>query len=185
MSHATTSPTTSPLKYLLFSVLFISACSPLSATTIDKTSTINKPAETSPADRARALQQWIDARTAYEETLDYSSLEEDKAYKYKAMRRLVETKYFLMLAEKDLQYNTDKSVALEDFNQARRLLKKSMATAINAADRQKMEAIDKKLNGMQRAVERDINAKPRWLPMDQRSEFDNILAQLEDIIRGQ
>jgi len=174
----TTTP--SRLLYLLFSVLFITACSPLSVATADKSSSSASIA----MDRQNAIQQWIKARAAYEKTLDYSSLEQEKKYKYRAMRNLVEARYFLMLAEKDLQYNSDKSVVLDDFDQARQLLEKVMATA-NTADRQKIEAIHKQLDKMRLAVKRDIAAEVRWLPIDQRSAFDAILAQLEDIIRGQ
>ena len=174
----TTTPTR--LLYLLFSVLFITACSSLSVATADKS-----PSSASIAmDRQNAIQQWIKARAAYERTLDYSSLEQEKKYKYRAMRNLVEARYFLMLAEKDLQYNSDKSVVLDDFDQARQLLEKALATA-NTADRQKIEAIHKQLDKMRLAVKRDIAAEFRWLPVDQRSAFDAILAQLEDLIRGQ
>ncbi len=180
MSHAITSR----LKYLLFSILFITACSPLSATMADKATPANKTANTASADRESAIQQWIDARAAYEKTLDYSNLELENEYKYKTMRTLVEAKYFLMLAEKDLQFNTDKSVALDDFNQARQLLEKA-ATTINPENKKKLEIIRNQLDKMHLAVKRDLVNEARWMPADQRREFDSTLARIEDILTMQ
>jgi len=180
MSHAITSR----LKYLLFSILFITACSPLSATVAGKATPANKTANTASADRESAIQQWINARAAYEKTLDYSNLELENEYKYKTMRTLVEAKYFLMLAEKDLQFNTDKSVALDDFNQARQLLEKA-ATTINPENKQKLEIIRNQLDKMHLAVKRDLVNEARWMPADQRREFDSTLARIEDILTMQ
>lgn len=176
--------TTARSSYLLFSVIFITACTPLSATTLEKPADKVATSQTANKNRERAIQQWIDARAAYEKSLDYSSLELENEYKYKTMRTLVEAKYFLMLAEKDLQYNTDKSVALDDFNQARQLLEKAK-TAAGAGDRQKIDSIHEQLDEMRLAVKRDMTSEARWLPIDQRSKFDTVLAQLEDIIRRQ
>ncbi len=173
---------TTRLPYLIFSVVSMTACSsPFAAVhdaSADKTA-ISVPAN---KDRENAIQQWIKARAEYEETLDFSTLEEDKEYEYRAMRSLVEAKYFLTIAEKDLKYNSDKTVALDDFDQARQLLEKAMLTA-NVSDRKKIEAIHERLDNMRLAVKRDISAEARWMPLDQRSAFDAIFAQLEEIIK--
>jgi len=131
--------------------------------------------------RARAIQRWIRARADYEKTLDYSDLELEHEYKYKTMRTLAEAKYFLMLADTDLIFNTDKSVALDDFNQARELLEKAASTT-STANKKKLETIHRQLDKMRLAIKRDINAETRWLPVDQRAEFDSIQTRIEKIL---
>jgi len=173
-------------QHILFSILFLSVCNPLWATTPDTATPAGKTIKMLPVDKNResAVQQWIRTRAEYEKTLDYASLEQEDAYKYKTMRTLVEIKYFLSLAEKDLQYNSDKSVALDDFNQARRLVAEE-ATTINAANKQKLDVIHQQLDKMQQAIRDDIASGERWLPVDQRTALDSILAQIEDMINMQ
>jgi len=171
-------------QHILFSVLFLGACSPLWAATPDTATPAGKTTKILPVDKNResAVQQWIRARAEYEKTLDYASLEQEDAYKYKTMRTLVEIKYFLSLAEKDLQYNSDKSVALDDFNQARRLVAK-VATTINAVNKQKLDVIHQQLDKMQQIIKDDIASRERQLPVDQRTTLDSILVQVEDMIK--
>jgi|GEM_PF-6418214 len=163
------------VEYIIFSVLFLSACSPLWATT--------KAMSAAPVNKNRedAIQRWIRARADYEKTLDYSDLEQEHEYKYKTMRVLAEAKYFITLAETDLVFNSDKSVALDDFNLARRLLEKAATTA-NTANSKKLVTIQRQLDKMRLAVKRDINAESRWLPVDQRAEFDSIQSRIEEIL---
>ncbi len=89
-----------------------------------------------------------------------------------------------MLAEKDLKFNTDKSVALDDFNQARQLLEKA-ATTVSQENKQKLASISKQLGEMRLAVKRDLSSEAKWMPVDQRSKFDSTLAKIEEILSAQ
>ncbi len=169
------------VEYILFSALFLTACSPLWATTPGTATPAVKTAHAVSAHKARerAVQQWIRARADYEKTLDYSDLEQE--HEYTTMLALAEAKYFLMLADTDLIFNTDKSVALDDFNQARELLEKAASTT-STANKKKLETIHRQLDKMRLAVKSDINAETRWLPVDQRAEFDSIQTRIEKIL---
>ena len=168
---------------LYASLLACSSAHTIPAATEVKAATVSV-SDANHQEREKLVEQWVRARAAYERSLDYSALSKERQDRYKTLRALVEARYFLNLAEKDLVFLSDKTVAVKDFDQAKRLLEKAKET-VSKRYRRLLNTIYEQLLGMQKSLMRDINDEIRWVPVNQRGQFDLILMRLEKIIRGQ
>lgn len=165
---------------LVFSCVFLLACTPLSATKPTDTTTAPPPKKQQTDITDNSTMQWEKEHAAYERDLDYSTINTTGDYKTK--RTLVEAKYFLSLAYMDLNYNRDKSIAVKDIDHALSLLKASLATS-SPRDKTAIKSIQANLQAMRLSAHRDAAASIIWLPEKQQAAYEAITAKLEMLIQ--
>lgn len=165
---------------LVFSCVFLLACSPLSATKPTDTTTTPPPAKQQTNITSKSTEQWEEGHAAYERDLDYSTI--NTIGDYKTKRTLVEAKYFLSLAYMDLNYNRDKSIAVKDIDQSLSWLKASLATA-SPRDTAAIKSIENDLQAMRLSAQRDAAASIIWLPEKQQAAYEALTANLEELIQ--
>lgn len=165
---------------LVFSCVFLLACTPLSATKTADTTAAPSPAKQQPDVTDNSTEQWEEGHAAYERDLDYSTI--NTIGDYKTKRTLVEAKYFLNLAYMDLNYNRDKSIAVKDIDRALSWLKASLATA-SPRDIDAIKSIQTDLQAMRLSAQRDAAASIIWLPEEQQAAYEFLTAKLEKLIQ--
>ena len=165
---------------LVFSCVFLLACSPLSATKPSATTMAPSPTKQQTNITNNSTEQWEERHAAYERDLDYSTI--NTVGDYKTKHTLVEAKYFLSLAYMDLNYNRDKSIAVKDIDHALSWLKASLATA-SPRDTTAIKSIQKNLQAMRLSAQRDAAASIVWLPEEQQATYEALTANLEKLIQ--
>ena len=165
---------------LIFSCVFLLACTPLSATKASDTTPAPSHAKQQTDATDTSTKQWEKERAAYERDLDYSTI--NSIGEYKTKRTLVETKYYLSLAYMDLNYNRDKSIAVKDIDRALSWLKSSMTTA-SPQDMDALKSIQTNLQAMRLSAHRDAEAAIIWLPEEQQAAYESLIADLERLIQ--
>jgi len=176
-----------PWSMAILTMALLTACvstPPKQATASSSLSSSTKDAVASRLnDDASVVRLWVNARAEYERALEQSTLESKAEYRFITKRRLIDARYFLLIAEQDLLFDIDRHDALNNFDRSRRLIEKALETSA-PEEVEKIESILKDLAKMRSLLVFDIRQETPWLPTDQRARFDAILFKIDALIRG-